>query len=144
MRTFWEETVSSPEDFITTVQKISPWVKSHPLILLFGEPGSGKTTLTQFLSRKIDTLDQVSSPTFSMVNTYICKTGEWYHFDLYRLSEEAELMDMGFWDYIASGNLCVIEWPELAMPFLESEPHIRIYLKYNDSGSRSLTAEIIN
>lgn len=140
----WNETIRTPDDFKHTIDRILPFLPTHPLILLFGKPGAGKTTFTQFLGQALQNQDQVASPTFSMVNTYLCKTGEWYHFDLYRLSREAELMDIGFWDYITSGKLCVIEWPELAMPFLEKEPHIRICLNTGSSESRSLNAEIVN
>lgn len=83
------------------------------VILLQGEMGAGKTTLIKAICRELEVEDEVSSPTYSLVNEYFSPThGTVYHFDFYRLNEESEAMDMGVEEYLYSGNLCLLEWPE--------------------------------
>ena len=86
------------------------------VILWQGPMGSGKTMLIRHLMKAIQA-DEASSPTFSIVNEYQSPRGMVYHFDLYRLEKEEELEDIGFEDYLHSGNLCLIEWPELGKAF---------------------------
>ncbi len=80
-----------------------------------GLMGAGKTTFIQAVCRQLGVKDNVSSPTFSIVNEY--RTGSKepvFHFDLYRLRKPEELLDIGYEDYFFSGDYCFIEWPELA------------------------------
>jgi tRNA threonylcarbamoyladenosine biosynthesis protein TsaE len=87
---------------------------------LSGEMGAGKTTFIQALLSQLGSPDLVSSPTFALVNEYRYPEGKVYHFDLYRLRDEAELLDIGFTEYIDSGEYCFIEWPDLAHPHIGS------------------------
>ncbi len=78
-----------------------------------GEMGSGKTTLIQEICKHLEVESQVSSPSFSLVNEYTCKTGKTiYHFDFYRIKSIEEVYDIGFEMYFDSGHICLIEWPE--------------------------------
>ncbi|KAF5052244.1 Threonylcarbamoyl adenosine biosynthesis protein TsaE [anaerobic digester metagenome] len=80
-----------------------------------GPMGAGKTTFIQAVCRQLGVKDNVSSPTFSIVNEYRTGSGEpVFHFDLYRLRKPEELLDIGYEDYFFSGDYCFIEWPELA------------------------------
>ncbi|HPF63383.1 tRNA (adenosine(37)-N6)-threonylcarbamoyltransferase complex ATPase subunit type 1 TsaE [Lentimicrobium sp.] len=80
-----------------------------------GPMGAGKTTFIQAICRQLGVKDNVSSPTFSIVNEYRTGSGEpVFHFDLYRLRKPEELLDIGYEDYFFSGDYCFIEWPELA------------------------------
>ena len=80
-----------------------------------GPMGAGKTTFIQAICRQLGVKDNVSSPTFSIVNEYHTGSGEpVFHFDLYRLRKPEELLDIGYEDYFFSGDYCFIEWPELA------------------------------
>ncbi|MDZ4747616.1 MAG: tRNA (adenosine(37)-N6)-threonylcarbamoyltransferase complex ATPase subunit type 1 TsaE [Saprospiraceae bacterium] len=89
--------------------------KGYRVILLEGELGAGKTTLTQMLCRQIGITEPVSSPTFSLVNEYTSPGhGTIYHMDLYRLEKSNDLVQIGFEEYLESGNICLIEWPDLA------------------------------
>lgn len=83
------------------------------LVAFTGDLGAGKTTLIKALCKHLGVNDSVSSPTFSLVNEYHSpERGSIYHFDWYRLEDEEEALDMGFDDYVDSGNLCLMEWPE--------------------------------
>lgn len=89
------------------------------IFLFEAEMGAGKTTLIKELCKKLKSNDNFSSPTFSIVNEYIYPGGKIFHFDLYRVKSTEELLDIGFDDYINSGNYCFIEWPELAKDILD-------------------------
>lgn len=84
-----------------------------------GSMGAGKTTLIKVLAEKFGILDQVSSPTFGIVNQYENKRGNvFYHFDFYRLEDPTEALDIGIEEYFYSGNYCWIEWAEKIEAFL--------------------------
>ena len=96
---------------------------THPIVALHGQMGSGKTTLVQSIVSQLGSEETVSSPTFGLVHEYQVPKGKLIHMDLYRLEEESELEQLGFDDYISSGNLCLIEWPELAAKHIEGLCH---------------------
>lgn len=82
------------------------------IICFRGEMGAGKTTLIKNICNFLGVKDEVSSPTFSIVNEYETNDNErLYHFDFYRLEEEEEALDMGVEEYFYSDKLCLIEWP---------------------------------
>lgn len=92
--------------------QILPHLKNS-IIRLEGVMGAGKTTLIKALTRTIGVLDSVSSPTFSVVNTYLTHTDETiYHFDFYRIESPEEALDFGVEEYFDSGFLCFLEWSE--------------------------------
>lgn len=81
--------------------------------LFEGDMGVGKTTFIKAICRALGVVSVVQSPTFGLVNEYTTKTGDSvYHFDCYRLRNEAEALDIGLDEYLDSGNYCLIEWPE--------------------------------
>ena len=87
--------------------------RAYPVWLFDGEMGAGKTTLIKAVCHRLGVINTVQSPTFSIVNEYVTGTGEpVYHFDCYRLRNEAEALDSGLEEYIDSGARCLIEWPE--------------------------------
>jgi tRNA threonylcarbamoyladenosine biosynthesis protein TsaE len=93
---------------------ISLFDKGYKVVLLNGELGSGKTTMVKALCQLVGVMDPVSSPTFSLVQEYYSPSlGDIYHMDLYRLKSPAELEQIGFTEYLESGNVCLIEWPAL-------------------------------
>jgi tRNA threonylcarbamoyladenosine biosynthesis protein TsaE len=85
----------------------------HPILLLKGNLGAGKTTFTQVLLKNLRSTDEVSSPTYSIVNEYNTPKGKVFHFDLYRLKNIDEVYDIGIEEYLDNAFLCIIEWPEV-------------------------------
>ena len=89
------------------------------LFSLKGQMGAGKTTLTKSLCKALEVEDNVCSPTFAIVNEYFSgKEGTIYHFDFYRIKNLQEAIDIGFDDYVYSGNYCFMEWCENISPLL--------------------------
>lgn len=84
----------------------------HKILLFYGEMGVGKTTLIKEIVKQLGVLDNVSSPTFSLVNEYhTSNSDKVYHFDFYRIDDEVEALDMGVEEYFYSNNWCLVEWP---------------------------------
>ena len=103
---------------------------------LHGEMGAGKTTLVKALVKGLGVNETTASPTFSIVNEYHDKDGKpIYHFDFYRIKNEAEAFDIGTDEYFDSGNLCLIEWPEKISSLLPSS-HFEIQLEIIDEQTR--------
>jgi tRNA threonylcarbamoyladenosine biosynthesis protein TsaE len=110
----------------------------NKVILFNGDMGVGKTTLIKSLAKKLGVNDATSSPTFSLVNEYQLPNSQYiYHFDVYRLKNETEALDMGIDDYLYSGNWCFIEWAE-KIPNLIPENHSVIEIKMLPDGKRHL------
>lgn len=111
------------------------------ILLFIGEMGVGKTTLIREVVKALGYKDDVSSPTFSIVNEYDIDDGLVYHFDFYRIKNETEAFDIGFEDYIYSGNWCFIEWPEKIIKLLPEEVN-HIYLDSVDGDNRKITLKL--
>lgn len=110
----------------------------HSVIAFFAPMGAGKTTFTTALCKSLGVTDPVCSPTFTIVNEYLTSGGKTvYHFDFYRISKLSEAMDIGFDDYIYSGNLCLIEWPENIEDLLPEET-LKVHISVNQDNSRTI------
>lgn len=106
-----------------------------------GQMGAGKTSLIKVLGKKVGLLDEVSSPTFSLVNHYETNQGDTiYHFDFYRLNDPEEALDIGIEEYFYSENYCWIEWPEKLGPYLPDH-FLLVKIEYNSPISRKITLE---
>lgn len=102
-------------------------------LLFYGEMGAGKTTLIKALLKALGAVDTGSSPTFSLVNVYETENGTVNHFDFYRIIDESEAWDMGFEEYLESGNWNFIEWPQKIPNFIEEEDQkVEILILEND------------
>ena len=92
------------------------------IVLISGEMGVGKTTLIKEVLLSMKVIENVSSPTFSIINEYI--TGQnkiVYHMDLYRIKNISEIEGIGFFEYLESGNLCIIEWGDMIEKLIDSK-----------------------
>ena len=113
------------EDWQKVVDVVLPNLK-HNILLLKGNLGAGKTTFSQFLLKNVGSTDEVSSPTYAIVNEYNSPKGKVFHFDLYRLKKIEEAYDFGIEEYLDNAFLCIIEWPEIYEEELADLPHHEI------------------
>ena len=126
---------------ISEIDKVSniiiEFVKQNNKVLFSGPIGSGKTTLIKSIMHEFGYNEHVSSPTFSVINEYALDYKTIYHMDLYRINKEDELYEIGFEEYLRSGNLCLIEWPEIAINIINKD-FIHVKLKEISKTKRSI------
>lgn len=128
--------IQNLEDWEYVTETILPALK-HPILLLKGNLGAGKTTFTQCLLKKLGSTDEVSSPTYAIVNEYHTPKGKVFHFDLYRMKSADEVHDIGMEEYLDSAFLCIIEWPEIFREELKDLPHHEMTIE-NDGRLRTI------
>lgn len=109
MQKFYSKSDSETKEI---AERIAKTLSPGTVVCLFGEMGVGKTVFTNGLCRAMGVTDYVSSPTFTVVNEYDGDGFPIYHFDMYRIEDEDELLEIGFEEYLNSGGICIIEWPE--------------------------------
>lgn len=115
-------------------KQIIELAKNNKIWTFNGEMGAGKTTLIKSICATLGVIDEVSSPTFSMVNEYKTKKGETvFHFDFYRIKSLSEAYDLGIEDYFDSGNICLIEWPSMIEEILQNETTFNIFIELKNS-----------
>lgn len=116
--------------------------QTHKLVTFYGQMGAGKTTLIKQICSQLGVIQEVSSPTFALVNEYETSTQQIvYHFDFYRIKNLEEVYDIGYEDYFYSNNLCLMEWPENIEPLLQNEDVLKVYIKPIGEGSREVVIE---
>ena len=139
----------SLEDMNYVVREILPFIEELRVILLQGDLGTGKTTLTQHLCHGIGMNQPMSSPTYSIINEYkisscdIKNVDKLFHIDLYRLTDLEQAIQIGIEDYLDNEQaLCFIEWPELIEPLLEKA--LLIEILHNKNESRQIIIYLYN
>lgn len=108
----------TPDELNSIAQAL---IESHPNARLFafrGQMGAGKTTFIKTVCAFLGCTEPVTSPTFAIVNEYQGAKSVIYHFDFYRLKNSLEALNIGFEEYIDSGNYCLMEWPEVVEDIL--------------------------
>ena len=111
----------------------------YRVLALHGEMGAGKTTFAKALCKEMGVIDNISSPTFSIINQYATKDGAViYHMDLYRIKHEAEAIASGVEDCLLSGNACLVEWPEMAEGIFPDDT-LHLYFTALDTATRKIT-----
>ncbi|MCQ2058380.1 MAG: tRNA (adenosine(37)-N6)-threonylcarbamoyltransferase complex ATPase subunit type 1 TsaE [Bacteroidaceae bacterium] len=109
------------------------------IFAFYGSMGAGKTTFIKAICNQLGVEDEVTSPTFAIVNEYISpQTGSIFHFDFYRVKKLSEAYDMGYEEYFYSDSICFIEWPELIEELLP-EDTVKVTIKETPTGSRIVT-----
>lgn len=109
--------------------------------LFYGDMGAGKTTFIKAICEAMDVRELVNSPTFSIINEYKAGTGKVFHFDFYRIKNEAEAYEIGTEEYFYSGEYCFIEWPE-KIPSLIPSAHVKISIQTEDNEHRTIAISI--
>ena len=128
----------SESDYVKLFDLIQKKDKSLKIFLFTGQVGSGKTTMIKSFSKKLSVINNTSSPTFNIINEYKDDNKKSiYHLDLYRLKSINDLVEIGFEEYINSGNYCFIEWPEIADSFFVDK-YISINISINSKKSRDI------
>ena len=129
-----EKYISKSEaDTIAFAKEFAKTLNKDDIIVLCGDLGAGKTKFTQGILEFFGLGDDISSPTFTIVNEYKNDEISIYHFDVYRLNNEDDFYDIGGDEYLGNG-LCIIEWGEIIKPAL---PPNTIWVKFE----RSFTSE---
>ena len=133
--------ISKVEFHVDAAKQLVDFARNERVFLFDAPMGAGKTTFIKSLCKYLDVIDAMSSPTYSIVNEYHTKNNDkLFHFDLYRIRAAEELFEMGFEEYLTANNYVFIEWPELALPYLDS--YLRIIIN-TENNNRYLCAEII-
>lgn len=122
----------SPDGLDAVASEIIRMNGDARIFTLTGQLGAGKTALVKSFCRMLGVNEDVTSPTFSILNEYAAGNGDpVYHFDLYRLKSTTELFDFGYEVYFYSGNYCFIEWPEIAGDLIP-EGHVAVSIEVED------------
>lgn len=139
MKSVNEITIRDVNDLDRAAGEFLDRIGDNRLIAFYAPMGAGKTTFTTALCHALGVKDAVCSPTFTIVNEYLDGNGEpIYHFDFYRITKPSEAMDIGLYDYLDSGSLCLMEWPENIEELLPEET-MKVSIKVNDDLSRTLS-----
>ena len=119
------------------LDKVARFICKHYLhnkiFLFYGEVGTGKTTLIKKICKYLKVEDNVTSPTFSIVNKYTYANNHTIsHFDFYRVENIDEVYNIGVYEYLDSSKFCFFEWPEVANEIF-TDKHLKIFIKVNNS-----------
>ena len=132
-------TSNSPGETESIGMKLGSFLTKKCVIAFFGDLGSGKTRFAAGLCRGIGYKGDVTSPTFAIINEYIGGRLPIYHFDVYRISSSDELDTIGFYDYIESDGIVLIEWSE---NIADSIPNDAVLINISGSGEEKRTIKI--
>lgn len=135
-------TISNLSDIDRAAAEFISLIAGKNLIAFYAPMGAGKTTFTTAVCRALGVNgDAISSPTFAIVNEYRTSSGvPVFHFDFYRLTKASEALDIGLYDYLDSGCLCLMEWPENIEEILPEET-LKVSIRVLPDGSRQLSWE---
>lgn len=134
-----EISINNLSELENIAQQILSFAEDRSIFCFEGNLGAGKTTLIQAICNQLGVEEDMSSPTYSIVNEYKTKNGDViYHMDLYRLKSLEEVLDAGIEDYFYENNYCFIEWPEVAKQILPDEI-IQIQIEKISENQRKLS-----
>ena len=119
---------SCAEETFLLGKRLSDFLNAGDVVSLYGELGSGKTIMAKGICKGLDVSDIVTSPTFTLVQEYTGKMMV-FHFDFYRLKSPEEVENLDIDGYFERGGISLIEWPEIAEPFLPEE-HISVRIEH--------------
>ena len=134
--------IAGLEDLDRAAKAFLEAIGDNTLVAFYAPMGAGKTTFTTALCKALGVReDAISSPPFAIVNEYRGGAGEpIYHFDFYRIERPEEALDIGLYDYLDSGALCLMEWPENIEDLLPEET-LKVHIRVNPDNSRTLSWE---
>lgn len=134
--------IQNLEDLPRAAQAFLQEIGDRTLLAFYAPMGAGKTTFITAVCKELGVEeDAISSPTFAIVNEYRMRSGEpLFHFDFYRIEHLEEALDIGLYDYLDSGALCLMEWPENIEGLLPEET-LKVQIRVNPDQSRTLSWE---
>ena len=132
----------SVEETEKIAASICPELKNRRFLCFFGSLGAGKTAFTRGIVKELapECLGLVHSPTFAIVNEYLGKDAQIFHFDLYRIKDEDDLYSTGFYDYLDAGAVLVVEWSENIEGALPPDA-VRLHISAPDEHTRVIERE---
>lgn len=135
--------IAGLEDLDRAAGEFLKAIGDNTLIAFYAPMGAGKTTFTTAVCKALGVQeDAISSPTFAIVNEYRGGKGQpIYHFDFYRIERPEEALDIGLYDYLDSGELCLMEWPENIEGLLPEET-LKVHIAVNPDNSRTVSWEM--
>ena len=129
-------TISSLSEISSAAKQFVAAMGDNTIFAFYGHMGAGKTTFIKAICEELGVEDVITSPTFAIVNEYTDGQGEpVYHFDFYRIKKQEEVYDIGFEDYVESGSVCLMEWPELIEDILPADT-VKVSITEQPDGSR--------
>ena len=129
---------NSPQQTEEVGEKLAKALKPGAVIAYKGDLGAGKTAFTRGLARGLGAAEQVTSPTYTIVNEYLSGRMPLFHFDMYRLSCSDDLFDIGWEDYLERNGVCAVEWSENVADALEDP----IVVEISKTGDESRTITV--
>ena len=134
----FHQQINSIESLDKSARQLLDAFPDNRIFAFYGEMGAGKTTFIKALCRALQVKDITSSPSFGLIHEYVSETGESvYHFDFYRIETVEEIFDIGYEEYMFSGEYCFMEWPEMVETILPEET-VRIAIEVVNRGEREL------
>ena len=113
--------INSLDELDTVAEAVINSLNGRTVVAFDAPMGAGKTTLISRIAALLGAEDSVTSPTFAIVNQYEGTEHTIYHFDMYRIERVEEALDFGSEEYLSSGDLCLVEWPEKIEPLLPED-----------------------
>ena len=113
--------INSLDELDTVAEAVINALDGRTVVACDAPMGAGKTTLISRIAALLGAEDSVTSPTFAIVNQYEGTKHTIYHFDMYRIERVEEALDFGSEEYLSSGDLCLVEWPEKIEPLLPDD-----------------------
>ncbi len=113
--------INSLDELDTVAEAVINSLNGRTVVAFDAPMGAGKTTLISRIAALLGAEDSVTSPTFAIVNQYEGTDHTIYHFDMYRIERVEEALDFGSEEYLSSGDLCLVEWPEKIEPLLPDD-----------------------
>ena len=111
---------NSPEETEAVGKRLGQALKPGAVIAYQGDLGAGKTAFTRGVALGLGAKEQVTSPTYTIVNEYLSGKYPLFHFDMYRLASSDDLFDIGWEDYLDRGGICAVEWSENVADAMEN------------------------
>lgn len=130
--------IKSIDEIDSAAKKFIDEMGNNHVFAFYGKMGAGKTTFIKAVCENLGVEDVINSPTFAIVNEYVDGNDEpIYHFDFYRIKKEQEVLDIGYEDYVYSGNICFMEWPELIEGLLPADV-VKVTIQEEEDGGRTI------